>query len=109
MLGVVGSLSLDVVAGTPTRPGGAVFYAAQALRLLGAPARMLAKCAPSDRVDLGVDVEWLPATTTTSFSFSYDGDVRTMEVLEVGDAWRPADVEGQLAGVEWLHVGGLLR
>ncbi len=36
VLGVVGSLSLDLVDGGPPRPGGAVFYAAQALRLLGA-------------------------------------------------------------------------
>jgi sugar/nucleoside kinase (ribokinase family) len=109
MLGVVGSLSLDLVEGAPARPGGAVFYAAQALKLLGAPARILAKCAPPDRVELGVDTEWLPAATTTAFAFSYDGDTRTMSVVDVGDAWRPEDVEGRMDGVEWLHVGGLLR
>jgi sugar/nucleoside kinase (ribokinase family) len=110
MLGVVGSLSLDLVAGAPPRPGGAVFYAAEALRLLGMPARILARCAPADQVDLfGVDVEWLPAAVTTAFAFSYDGDVRTMSVLEVGDPWRREDVEGRLLGVQWLHVGGLLR
>jgi sugar/nucleoside kinase (ribokinase family) len=110
MVGVVGSLSLDLVDGGPPRPGGAVFYAAQALRLLGIPAGILAKCAPADRVDLaGVDVVWLPAAVTTAFSFSYDGDQRTMAVEQVGDPWRPEDVEGRLPGVEWLHVGGLLR
>ena len=109
MLGVVGSLSRDLVDGGPPRPGGAVYYAAQALRLLGAPASIVAKCAPADRVDLGLGAEWLPAAVTTTFSFSYDGDGRTMSVLEVGDPWRPKEVEGKLPGVEWLHVGGLLR
>ena len=109
MLGVVGSLARDLVDGETPRPGGAVYYAAQALRLLGAPARIVAKCAPADRVELGLDAEWLPAAVTTTFSFSYDGDARTMSVLEVGDPWRPDDVEGRLPDVEWLHVGGLLR
>ena len=110
MLGVVGSLALDLVDGAPPRPGGAVFYAAQALRLLGTPAKLLAKCAPSDRVELeGLDVFWLPAAVTTTFSFSYDGDHRKMAVEQVGDPWRPEDVEERLPGVDWLHVGGLLR
>ena len=109
MLGVVGSLSLDLVDGGPPRPGGAVFYAAEALRLLGIPARIVAKSAPADRVDLGVDVEWLPAETTTAFAFSYEGDHRTMSVLEVGDPWRPGEVVDRLDGVEWVHAGGLLR
>jgi len=109
VLGVVGSLSLDLVDGGPPRPGGAVYYAAEALRLLGAPASIVAKCAPADRVELGLDAEWLPAAVTTTFSFSYDGDARTMSVLEVGDPWQPEDVEGRLSGVDWLHVGGLLR
>ena len=109
MLGVVGSLALDLVGGGPPRPGGAVYYAAQALRVLAAPAKIIAKCAPADRVDLDADVEWLPADATTTFSFSYDGDAREMTVLQVGDPWRPEDVEGRLTGVEWIHVGGLLR
>lgn len=108
MLGVVGSLSLDYVDGRPPRPGGAVYYAEEALRLLGAPARVLAKSATADRVE-ALDAEWLPAQVTTAFSFSYDGDARTMSVERVGDAWTPEDVEGRLDGVEWLHVGGLLR
>jgi sugar/nucleoside kinase (ribokinase family) len=109
VLGVVGSVSLDLVDGGPPRPGGAVFYAAEALRILGVPARMVAKSAPANRVELGVETEWLPADVTTAFAYSYDGDERTMEVLDVGDPWLPDDVDGRLDGVEWLHVGGLLR
>lgn len=108
MLGVVGSLSLDYVDGSSPRPGGAVYYAAEALQLLGVPARLLAKCAPADRVE-ALPAEWLPAEVTTAFSFSYDGDLRTMSVERVGDPWTPEDVQGRLDGVEWLHVGGLLR
>ena len=109
MLGVVGSLSLDVVDGEPPRPGGAVYYAAQALQLLDVPARIVAKCAAADRVELGVATDWLDARTTTAFAFSYDGDDRTMTVLEVGEPWRPAEADALVADVEWLHVGGLLR
>jgi len=116
MLGVVGSLSLDLVDGGPPRPGGAVFYAAQALRLLGAPASVLTRCAPEHRDELlaglegeGLSVAWIPSVATTAFSFSYEGDMRRMAVEQVGDPWRPEDVEGALPGVRWLHVGGLLR
>ena len=110
MLGVVGSLSLDFVGGGPPRPGGAVLYAAQALALRDVPAKILAKAAPNHQVRVpGLDVEWLPAAATTAFSFSYVGDARRMTVVHVGDPWRPEDVEGRLVGVEWLHIGGLLR
>lgn len=105
MLGVVGSLSLDFADGASPRPGGAVFYAAEALRLLGTPARILAKGPP---VDLGIEAEWLSGTGA-AFEFSYDGDARTMSVLRLGDPWTPEDVDGRLGGVEWVHVGGLLR
>jgi sugar/nucleoside kinase (ribokinase family) len=104
----VGSLSLDHVDGRPPRPGGAVYYAAEALRVLGVPARVLAKAARADWVE-SLGAEWLPAEATTAFAFSYDGDARTMSVERVGDPWAPDDVEGRLDGVEWLHVGGLLR
>ena len=46
---VVGSLSLDFVDGGAPRVGGAPFYAARALRALGAPAVIAAKCAAPDR------------------------------------------------------------
>ncbi len=116
MLGVVGSLCVDLVDGDPPRPGGAVFYAAQALRLLGSPASILTRCAPDDRETLlpGVggrelSVDWIPSASTPAFSFSYEGDVRKMAVESVGDPWRPEEVAGTLAEVRWLHVGGLLR
>jgi sugar/nucleoside kinase (ribokinase family) len=110
VLGLVGSVSLDLVAGAPPRPGGAVYYAAEALRLLGRPASIVAKCAPADRARFeGLDAVWRPAAVTSAFSFSYEGDVRQMAVEAVGDPWRPDDVEAVLDGVAWVHAGGLLR
>jgi sugar/nucleoside kinase (ribokinase family) len=116
MLGVVGSLTLDLVDRGPPRPGGAVVYAAEALRLLGSPASILTRCAPEHREELlpalagpGLSVDWIPSAVTTAFSFSYEGDLRRMAVESVGDPWRPEEVDGALPGVEWLHVGGLLR
>lgn len=110
---VVGNLSLDLVDGGPPRPGGPPFHAARALGLLGVPALVRAKCALSDRSRLlsalastGVAAEWLPGAATATYAFSYDGDVRTMEVRELGDPWSPADVAGL---PEWVHVGALYR
>jgi len=116
-LGVIGSLSRDFVDGAPPRPGGAVVYAARALRALGSRAVVVTKCAAEHRADLlprlvevGLPVSWRPAAATTAFSFSYDGERRTMRVDAVGDPWG-ADVaiDRLLAGVRWLHVGALLR
>ena len=51
-LAVVGSLALDRVDGGPPRIGGCPFYAARALRVLGARALVVAKCAAPDRPQL---------------------------------------------------------
>ena len=48
-IAVVGNLSLDRVAGARQRIGGGPYHAARALRLLGARARLLARCADDDR------------------------------------------------------------
>jgi sugar/nucleoside kinase (ribokinase family) len=111
---VVGNLSLDLVDGGPPRPGGPPFYAARALACLGVPAVVRAKCAEDDRSRLlpplealGPAVEWRPGETTAMYAFSYDGEVRTMEVRELGSPWPPEDVEG--LGAEWVHVGALYR
>jgi sugar/nucleoside kinase (ribokinase family) len=115
-LGVVGSLSRDLVDGSPPRPGGGVYYAARALLALGRPAAVLTKCAGGHREELlsplaafGVPVEWRSAAETTTFAFSYDGGQRLMAVESVGDPWTPEDVTGALSNVHWLHVGALLR
>jgi sugar/nucleoside kinase (ribokinase family) len=114
-LAVVGNLSLDRVEGGPPRPGGAPFHAARALRVLGRPALVAAKCADADRralvpplVALGVPVLWRGGDSTAAFSFRYDGDRREMMVDALGPAWTAADLHG-LERAEWVHVGALAR
>jgi sugar/nucleoside kinase (ribokinase family) len=112
-LTVVGNLSLDRVDGSAPRAGGAPFWCGRALRLLGAPALLLVKCADEDKallarqlVALGVPVRWLSGRSTAAFSISYAGDHREMAVDAVGDTWTPEDVSG-LGEARWVHVGAL--
>jgi sugar/nucleoside kinase (ribokinase family) len=111
---VVGNFSLDHVDDGPPRPGGPPLYSARALAATGVPAVVRAKSAPEDKSrlvrpveQLGLPVEWRPGATTATYAFSYDGDVRTMEVRELGSPWSPEDVEG--LGADWVHVGALFR
>ncbi len=111
---VVGNLSLDHVEGGPPRPGGPPRYAARSLAALGVPSLVRAKSAAGDRAQLvrpleklGVPVEWRPGATTATYAFSYDGDVRAMEVRKLGSPWSPEDVAG--IGADWVHVGALFR
>ncbi len=117
-IAVIGSLWRDVVAGARPRPGGAPFYAGRALRLLACPTTIYTRCAEEHRAELlpplvalGHRVEWRPATSTASFSFRYDGDVRSMRVDALGDPWTEDDVRTWIAPAlgktEWLHVGVL--
>jgi sugar/nucleoside kinase (ribokinase family) len=118
-IGLVGSLTVDRVDGSPPRVGGAVLYAARAAARLGADAAIATRCAAVDRDSLvsqleglGLPVTWAPGATTAAFSFHYEGDHRAMTVDAVGDPWTPADVEGWAStalGTEWVHVGALLR
>lgn len=118
-LAVIGNLSRDVVEGDPPRIGGAPFYAARALRLIGRPARIITRVAEEDRrllgplEALGLPVAWQPARATSAFSFSYKGDERLMHVEAIGDPWTVDDVTGwaaeALEDVEWVHAAPLLR
>jgi sugar/nucleoside kinase (ribokinase family) len=112
---VVGNLSLDRVEGAPPRAGGPPLYAGRALSALGVPSTVVAKCAERDRAQLLPAVQKLDlpfelrnGSSTATYSFSYDGDRRTMEVLELGESWAPDDV-GALAESAWIHVGALFR
>ncbi len=113
-LAVVGSLALDRVDGGSTRIGGCPFYAARALRVLGARAVVVAKCAAPDRrlllpplARLGLPVLWRDSTATAAFSMAYDGDRRRMTIDAVADPWTPDQV--RLPGTRWVHVGPLAR
>jgi sugar/nucleoside kinase (ribokinase family) len=115
-LALVGSLSFDRVEGGPPRIGGAPYHGGRALRLLGGPGRIVAKCSRTDRrellprlVALGLPVTLWSGETTSAFSIRYDGDRRQMAVDAVGDTWRPDELAGALAGVAAVHVAPLLR
>jgi sugar/nucleoside kinase (ribokinase family) len=113
-LAVIGNLSRDVVDGGPPRVGGAPYYAARALRLIGGPARIVTKCAERDRallrplVAFGVPVTWHPAASTSAFSFAYDGDERSMSVEEIGEPWTPEEARA-VRGAGWVHAAPLVR
>lgn len=119
---IVGDLVLDVVAGAPERPGGAVWYCARALHEISPDADvvLVCRCAPGDRDALvprleqtGFPVCWRPSARTTRFSFHYEGDRRIMQIDAVADPWTEADVEGwageAIGDAPWVVVGGLTR
>ncbi len=120
-IAVIGNLARDFVGnGLPSRVGGAPYYGARALRLLGRPAVVVTKLAEADRRDLlpslvalGIPVRWQPAGSTTAFAIRYEGDARRMTVEALGDSWTPEEARGwvaeALARVDWVHVAPLLR
>jgi sugar/nucleoside kinase (ribokinase family) len=114
-LAVVGNLSRDLVDGGPPRVGGPPFWAARALRALGTPALVLAKCGAADRalllrplVALGIPTLWLGGESTAAFSIRYEGDRREMTVDGIGDPWSGRDVH-RLGDARWVHVGALAQ
>ncbi len=119
---IVGNLALDVVGGAPERPGGAVWYSAQALARIapGADVVLVCRSAAEDRAahvsrleQLGFPVAWQAADRTTRFSFHYEGDRRIMCIDALGDPWTPADIGGwagdAIGDAPWVIVGALTR
>jgi sugar/nucleoside kinase (ribokinase family) len=113
-LALVGNLSYDLVDGGGRRIGGGPIHCARALRTLGAPAAILARCGSADVAEfrrgfarLGLPATIAPGDATTTFSIAYDGDRRAMCVEQIGDSWAPADIEAVPAGA-WVHVAPLL-
>jgi sugar/nucleoside kinase (ribokinase family) len=115
VIALIGNLSRDLLPGRPPQVGGGPFHAARALQRLRVPARVIARCAESDReqllpplVRLGTPTRYVHGESTSTFSFSYDGDVRTMSIDALGDVWLPADIP-ELPSGRWVHVAPLAR
>jgi sugar/nucleoside kinase (ribokinase family) len=118
LLGVVGLVSLDRVDGGLPRLGGAPFYAARALRLLGQPGVLVTKLAAEDSGRglhaLGVPVVTRAAARTISFRIENEnGSRRSLELEEPGEPWSAEDARGwvaeALAQADWVHAGALTR
>jgi sugar/nucleoside kinase (ribokinase family) len=115
VIALLGNLSRDLLPGQPPRVGGGPYHGARALQRLRVPARIYARAAEEDRavllppvVRLGTPTRFIPGTATPTFAFSYDGDVRTMEVRVLGDRWAPGDLP-ELPTTRWVHVAPLSR
>ena len=115
MIALLGNLSRDLLPGQAPRVGGGSYHGARALQQLRVPARIVARCAAADKdsllppvIRLGTPVRYVPGVATATFSFSYNGDVRTMTIDALGDAWEPADLP-ELPSGRWVHVAPLAR
>jgi sugar/nucleoside kinase (ribokinase family) len=116
MIALLGNLARDLLPGLEPRVGGAPFHCARALTHVQAEARIYARCAEADRgtllppvVALGTPVTYVDGASTASFEISYDGDLRSMNVVGIGDTWLPDDVPALPRDVTWLHVAPLAR
>jgi sugar/nucleoside kinase (ribokinase family) len=114
VIGLLGNLSKDVLPGRPPHVGGGPYHGARALQRLRVPARIVARCATTERdallpplVRLGTPVRYVPGSSTAAFAFSYEGDRRIMRVDAIGDTWRPADVPELRC--RWIHIAPLSR
>jgi sugar/nucleoside kinase (ribokinase family) len=115
-IAALGNLSRDVLAGGPPRPGGGVFWGTRALAHLGADAVVSGACSAEDRPALlppleafGLPVTWIESSTTTAYSFHYEGDRRIMWQDAVGDPWSPEQAVAAAADATWINVCALTR
>jgi sugar/nucleoside kinase (ribokinase family) len=115
-IAALGHLTRDVVDGAEPRPGGGVFYAARALARLGADAHVEAACSVDHRAELvsalevfGLPTSWHESSTTTEYSFHYEGDRRIMRQDAVGDPWTPAQAVAAAGEAIWVDVCALTR
>jgi len=115
-IAALGHLTRDVVDEAPPRPGGGVFYAARALARLGADAHVEAACSAEHRAELvpaleafGLPTSWHESSTTTQYSFHYEGDRRIMRQEAVGDPWTPGQAVAAAGEAIWVDVCALTR
>jgi sugar/nucleoside kinase (ribokinase family) len=112
----LGNIARDIVAGSDPRPGGGVFWSTRALARLGADAKVHASCSAEHRAALippleafGLPVTWHESSTTTGYSFHYEGDRRIMWQDAVGDPWTAGQAVAAAADATWINVCALTR
>jgi sugar/nucleoside kinase (ribokinase family) len=115
-IAALGHVTRDVVAGSDPRPGGGVFWSTRALARLGADADVHASCSAEHRAALlppleafGLPVTWHESSTTTEYSFHYEGDRRIMWQDAVGDPWPPERATEAAGDALWINVCALTR
>ena len=115
-IAALGHITRDVVAGSEPRPGGGVFWSTRALARLGADADVHASCSREHRDALvppleafGLPVTWHESSTTTEYSFHYEGDRRIMWQDAVGDPWDPDRAVAAAGDAVWVNVCALTR
>jgi sugar/nucleoside kinase (ribokinase family) len=115
-IATLGHLTRDVVAGGEPRPGGGVFWSTRALARLGIDARVHASCSSEHRAELiapleafGLPVTWHESSSTTEYSFHYEGDRRLMWQDAVGDPWSPEQAVDAAGKATWVNVCALTR
>lgn len=93
-----------------------MFYAARALARLDADAHAVAACSAEDRdvlmpplAKFGLPVTWLESSTTTAYTFHYEGDRRIMRQDAVGDPWSPERALDAAGDSPWIDVCALVR
>jgi sugar/nucleoside kinase (ribokinase family) len=115
-IAVLGNLSRDRVEGGEPRPGGGVYWSTRALARLGAHADVHASCSAAHRSELvppleafGLPVTWYESSTTTAYSFHYEGERRVMWQDAVGDPWPAERAVEAAADAAWINVCALTR
>jgi sugar/nucleoside kinase (ribokinase family) len=93
-----------------------VFWSSRALARLGADSVVTAACSAEDRPMLlppleafGLPVRWVESSTTTAYSFHYEGDRRVMWQDAVGDPWSPEQAVAAAGDAVWINVCALTR
>jgi sugar/nucleoside kinase (ribokinase family) len=115
VIALVGNLSCDLFPGRVPRVGGGAYHGARALRQLRTQSQVITRCAPAERetllpplVRLGPPVHWIRGSSTATFAFEFQGEHRSMEVEEIGDAWHPVDLK-IASRARWVHLAALFR
>jgi sugar/nucleoside kinase (ribokinase family) len=119
MIGVVGPVARDVVDGGAPRVGGAAYYCARALAVLGRPGIVATKYAEHDQRlvaplhGLGLPIVWRPSRETVAFRLTNRGDEREHAIDAIGEPFSIEDaadwLSAALAEASWLHAGALSR